>query len=987
MKRNYFIIPLFFLSFLFSSNIFLSISKSFDAKLVISLDKESGAAVLKQDEYVLSAEVGVSNKDREMLKSTGQKSIEEKLNLVSFNKNVFGGDDQFYLGSNEKLNNASLKQFALTLVTVLFNSDSQKNYVDLQPRAYELVVVNNEIDNNSKDKNYKQSENPVYGQKIEQLTLDESLNPVLSFNRQDVGDNKDPQICALQNDARLLLTHKQNENITDINDASGTNKASNVVGLAASNANVFAAVTPEDETDFGTQDSGFALLRVQTIAGSPETRLSILNADNGIVDGNKALELNLGSDEMIAINTDAKISGFGDMYWDSKLQRLFVVLTGATQDNILNTGGAVSVLVGRIGSNGGLILQPVSGLVENYFKQNDTGNNVVGFYANDNNQYYASGYKVKVMHTSTGYSYLILNGGKEYLDEGDAKNQVYALPIVKSGEEQNIGKLAQKDDFTKIIDAADQLLDVDIDSDFTKAWVGNDYLPLLPTINDVENLFVVGDSVFVCLSGDRNTGEREAGIFKSTALFDNDGKIFSWTGWQRVMGSTDKVFGAGLDNKTVNTNNSNSGNGNFWYLTGDVANKNTVKVTQWGTGDSSDKMLGSFVDFLGKEFVQGYAGVHQIFNFDEKTPGFNAFSMMIATGYKKVVLLETGKVDGTTFNSTTNYADPNVSIIRKDDDVLNQIGPICCSEVSRISTAGNYGWIFVGGFGGLAVLSDNNGDGWNTNIGLNDYQFQNILPGFTLKKIGDFSHIRKLVSDPDNNFLYVVTDESIYKIEMDANNFSAAGAPLVTGTKINLPTSIQGTFISDFMICGNLGLLATIYGLFKTEDLKGTPIIWEEVKINSGIPGIGLTSLGPIQSLSFLSRLRGGDTATGNLYVLAADMSLDLATVYRFYVENDALILIKEDDARHYFYQIGEFRSNFITDGVFGFHMLPKNFGRIGFLKKINISSNVSNFRSSEKTINLDTTENLAYNVGLMVRNTATGAWVVPGDWGIRVQE
>jgi len=93
-----------------------------------------------------------------------------------------------------------------------------------------------------------------------------------------------------------------------------------------------------------------------------------------------------------------------------------------------------------------------------------------------------------------------------------------------------------------------------------------------------------------------------------------------------------------------------------------------------------------------------------------------------------------------------------------------------------------------------------------------------------------------------------------------------------------------------------------------------------------------------------------------------------------------------EPSGADYFYSIGELKANFITGGAFGYLMLSKHLGLTDFLTKMNMLSVPYNIRATEVPINLDLDSD-AYYVGMMVQNTASGAWVVPGDWGIRVNE
>jgi hypothetical protein len=163
-------------------------------------------------------------------------------------------------------------------------------------------------------------------------------------------------------------------------------------------------------------------------------------------------------------------------------------------------------------------------------------------------------------------------------------------------------------------------------------------------------------------------------------------------------------------------------------------------------------------------------------------------------------------------------------------------------------------------------------------------------------------------------------------------------------------------------------------------DVNKTPI-WTRVILNSGSE---LSK--PVTDLTFLDVQKGGFSTNGNLYALSADLSLNLAFIYRFDIQNGQINPIKEKAGTDYFYSFGELRTNFITDGSFGYSMLSKHFGSSEFLRNIRMIDTQNSIRSFESNLNLDL-ESTAYNVGKMVQNTASGAWVIPGDWGIRVNE
>ncbi|MBD3231313.1 hypothetical protein GF322_01490 [Candidatus Dependentiae bacterium] len=889
---------------------------------------------------------------------------------IMFDKTYFYSANYFFLGADPNYGGL-VNSSALMRAYLNYDSSQEKNVVAFAALAPQNVYLNNEMN----DGKIVTRLNPIYNNRVTNLTL-MGRYPVVTLSQQrtvlNVDFDANQLICLVQDaDAGNYIK----TNTVKIKDANGDDSRA-VVGLSASIANIFAAVAPNGG-NFGEVNSGFATLNVS----SDDKNLKQI--------GNSAFKLDLDQDQLIAITQAAQVGGLGDMYWDSNLQRLFIGLTQVERDDVNNAGGAVSLLVGRI-ENNVLTIEPAVNLNQNLFTANST-DYIFGFYSNNTVNVSASVRKIRTMQTSTNFNYLIVNASAQGLND-----KIYALPLVPSKTNiasENIGKVANKNsaNFEDII-ANENEMTVANDS---AAFVGGSSVPI-PTAGDIIDMFVVGDSVYVCLNGSRDDIDKEAGIFKSTALFDQDGKIRAWTPWQRVMGSTDKVYGAGLDSVSAN----------FWYLTDQNALdlQNTVKVTQWGKSDEQTGLMGNgLVELLNENFEQKNVGVHQTWNFDEFTPSFNTrtrFSMLVAVGYQKVAIIETGKhLDNGTidaFTPTSQFVE-NTNVFFFEDQVIKDIGPICCSEVSRIpsTVSADSGWLFVGGYQGLAVLRQNDGSGWNNLTELSNTGF----PGdgsWSFKELkkddsSSFFQVRKIICDGTSNakFLYVMNADSITRIKMDNAKFADAAAVGSLANKNITPPS--GALLDMLIIYRNNTanqtrlLVATTTGLFYSDDINDNDEnkvpVWNSVQIR---PGVNLE--GPISHLNFLGVQKGGFTINGNLYVLAADLSLNLANIYRFDIENGNINHIAEPGGTDYFYSIGQLRSNIQVDGSFAFNLLPKHLGKVDFLRKINIGSDKNSMRISENVINLNL-EDSAYNIGLIVRNTASGGWVVPGDWGIRVNE
>lgn len=133
-----------------------------------------------------------------------------------------------------------------------------------------------------------------------------------------------------------------------------------------------------------------------------------------------------------------------------------------------------------------------------------------------------------IMHTSTGFSYLIVNGGNGAA--AATGNQVWALPLVTKGF-TNEGTLADVTSpmFNTQADAAASLYN----ATHTPATVGNGVAPW--EIDSLPNCMqIIGDCVYLS----QNTAadnDNQGGVVYSQAIFGQEGKIIRWTRWTRAL--------------------------------------------------------------------------------------------------------------------------------------------------------------------------------------------------------------------------------------------------------------------------------------------------------------------------------------------------------------------------------------------------------------------------------------------------------------------
>jgi hypothetical protein len=320
--------------------------------------------------------------------------------------------------------------------------------------------------------------------------------------------------------------------------------------------------------------------------------------------------------------------------------------------------------------------------------------------------------------------------------------------------------------------------------------------------------------------------------------------------------------------------------------------------------------------------------VYGLFNFDDETPGFQAptaagypsFSMMVATGYNRVAMIQTGAADSTgVFQQTTTYyttpqvapAAQNVFIFGgiSQPNSLPDLGAITAAEVARVAPdvdpAASAGWLFVGGERGVAVLrytalGGYQGTGWANDVGQglaglvgvnpddypggSNYAWVALTPPAVPAPANpvSFTNIRKMVSD--GTYLYVLTRNTLYRILMNAPDFVAGqlsaanfAVPLDIRTADRPVKKARSNPIAftlfhdqdeffDMMLVQKAGgvtvlVIATSKGLVEATitDLTGVANPIKTVLVNStNAVDPATPSLGPVLRLDFVSALRGG---------------------------------------------------------------------------------------------------------------------------------
>jgi len=831
-----------------------------------------------------------------------------------------------------------------------------------------------------------------------------------------------------------------------------------IVGLSRSTVDFsFAAVKPSGSAAFGAIGSGIAVLVLGTStievpaendvnkdpqvtpsstvknekvdpqkkeAAKPQTTkktildLGTVDALTGMRAQPRAFPFDITIDQLKIGNDLANMGQIVDMHWDVTMNRLYIALqiTAGSQA----TDGGRALVVGhlhkttfetndkKVAEKRILVLEKIA--PDQAFTTDH--NNIVGA-VGANAQ--VSLHKVRTLFTSTGLHAVVVVGGNG--DADTTKRSVYALPVVNnSSRPANNGVLASKhaipvDEFQKGKQGVPDMFvgrsikqpaltpdDMFVATD-AAARVGAGDLEA----GDITDIFVRGDAVFVT-AGTPADSNALPGIFYSQAIFNELGMIKAWTAWRRVAGTTNQVFGGAFDIQ----------DGNFLFMThgdGDVVN--TVKHTVWNNG-AHDGLL-DLNKVVTQELPMNQGGIQSLVDLPADASGLHDISLMMMTGNNKVVLVESGQVindvlhplhgsfaqntiafTNGTITTTLPLGFNNPKVVSIAGGVLDDIGPLTTTQIARNGNEGNNGWLFVGGINGLAVLSAANGDGWNTSVGLGP-DFAGLEAGMSFKIVPGYTLVRKLILD--ENFLYVLTDTKLDRIDLTQGTIGLGQAAAVT---VAAHTRLVGPsgFFSDCVVSGKCAVIATSRGLLRVGNGKDIRFVthsdetgWTPVAMPEGVKGV--------RQLCVMSRTgMPQDVARndgGQIYALNVDRGTNRSDVTRFAVNSvdrssidDNTITLLPDfyikGLHSYRINFGALRTVFSTDGALylsghgiDLHVkpavtFPRNF--IG-----------SRFVGVHNQFYIPLALDGGSHITNITRSFASGSWLISGDFGLRINE
>jgi len=754
--------------------------------------------------------------------------------------------------------------------------------------------------------------NPLFGASCENLRL------MFMSGITGMTDQKNLPAVNIKDDARVIILAKSNpyinENLIIMATEYLTDYKENEAKIIdfVTNTNGFTVITCAKNKNFADVDSNSALYQ--------------FSLNENILKRGTLYGVNLAIKEMAKKQYDSTISAFKIDDTDViSLDSGKLILFGDTALNTTYIGVSGSGTSGiRAATVNNDELLPITAC------DDDPYDNIISTKSSDK-KIIING--LDVSHTSTGLAYLVVLGGasNSIISENittinnnndDVKNSVYALPLINVPTSNyckiessycKLAKIGQKPQLcfmprmpfryvgTFFTIPAEKPGDL-YKSDNIKAKVGRGKLEVNSglekfsfTIKSIESF---SDSIFALASFDGNSDQGVGGLFYSQAIFDEYGAIDSWTPWQRknlVGNFSTQTYIPQLGAHVAMLDNS----------------KKKVFQTDW----TSYGPWSQGINNIYSNLPLSESGVQKIVDISHFHPGVGSDSLSIGfkpsftfyVGYNTVILQQTSNnscllptkyskskifTDGTL--SGFNYLD-SYSVIVFTGGELNNAGAIATAAIGYIENTDC--WLIVGGTNGLFILTKPSGNGCGT--GLLKNKFEGLNSEMSWIELGYFKNIKKIVSQ--NNYLYIVSNDSIDKIELSSNNISKGkNCNVINMAKASDFSSGSYPSFSDGLFSGNAAIIASNDGLYNYISNK-----WKKIILPGG-------EYAPLYLFSFSSTgnpddwakgnqkdISGNKIIAGNIYIATTSIPTHQSELYRMVsygaddgVKDDTIVIL-----------------------------------------------------------------------------------------------
>ncbi len=582
-----------------------------------------------------------------------------------------------------------------------------------------------------------------------------------------------------------------------VTDAAGA-VGGDIKGLAVNDTHAFSLVSANGAA-FLANNTASGLnshaLNATTLVPAAAASTTVFSLASGVANG-----LGLGI-AVTAINPTATPK----MVYDPIFDKIYVGISCTS--GALNTNGARSLIIvnNTAGALAGVAINGSADTAWADFAGTGTSN-IVGVLNTATNPA-ANILKVNfidIMHTSTGLSYLILNGGIAATDIKN--NRVWALPLVTKGF-TNEGTFADTTSpmfNTQAASAITMYTETSI-----PAIVGNSAAPWQNVVGSVpSDMHVVGDTVYIS-SATNLANTDESGILYSQAIFGAEGKIVRWTRWEKAVPTG---MGTNAADGSINSFGVDARSGRIWSVPEDDGTAaRIVRISSWANSTVATTLQGAVAAALPEGVFSMYNLGRSSFNFGAESQGrYTLFG-----GQGKVVITRTDIAD----------ADPNGTYIvpqtvpptdfSLDANFLSTTlpagaGVVQCLGFSHWTTVATPHFFFAGTNAGLYAYAVTAAPGVGLNFDNGPANALNAVP-FTANPMswqqitGITGAVRKIKSNGlclyvlarDNNG-GTVTD-TLYRIT-EAANVTAIINTVVTVATSGSGSLVDAATIEDFEI-------------------------------------------------------------------------------------------------------------------------------------------------------------------------------------------
>lgn len=540
--------------------------------------------------------------------------------------------------------------------------------------------------------------------------------------------------------------------------------------------------------------------------------------------------------------TNSDLNGFFpqplDPFPATTLGRAFALAGPIGADQILRspTSGARSVISASVDDAGVIAFAPIA---PNTAFATENLEDMVGVVSASSQTLTIN--TARVLHASTGPSYLIINGGLG--DNSTLGGTISALPLVDLGDPTNPtqGTIANKNSALvnfKFVTPAMNPPDMPQNTD-AAVMVGTG--PVTVAANDViSDIQVIGDTVYVSVNNTLSVAS-DSGILYSQAMFDETGKIIRWTPW------TKKAL------PPYNTSSQNNVTAVSFFAVDAALGKviavdgqgTQVVQTAWNTNNRVISVNGTFSDIslVGtlNNALNGNAST-AVLDLDQSTRGFLSNQSRYAlfagdvNGSSSVLFTRVSQTLGSTVDSpqtvTTDFSMAKNFLV---SPLPNATCQVLVLEYARQLTGTSSNYFFAGTQNGLFVFSvSGNGFDVATMSNLNAAPFTTGSWQLAPTISGAIVDIKTT-----GNMLYVITQtpatattpmqSSLYRIPF-ATTVSAMFAPgnitLIAQTGTDIFSSIS--LLSGLQIISTTSsgsteqvVLGTNNGLFQSQRIGG----------------------------------------------------------------------------------------------------------------------------------------------------------------------